>query len=175
MGISVDMFVKTFKANSKAKEKTFEEFIEKHITTQYVPYLTKCTVCEGIVKACCYFKDGDREFVRIDSCNRYLFFTMKMIELYTDIEFNITEENNLAVIYDKLAEIGATKVLMAAIPEDEYVEFSAILSMKMDDFMDNQYSLTALAYDLKKSIDLSDEVLTDVLTNPEIKKMLESN
>lgn len=172
MGISVDMFVKTYKANSKAKDKTFEEFINKHITTQYVPFITKNVICDGIVSACCYIKEGDREIVKIDSPSRYLFFVTKMIETYTDIDFNITEENNLAVIYDKLNEIGAVDVLIAAIPEREYTEFSTILNMKMDDFRDNVYSPTALGYNLKKSIALSDEVITSALTSPEIKKLI---
>ena len=173
MGISVDMFVKTYKANSKAKDKTFEEFINKHITTQYVPFLTKSVICDGIVQACCYVKDGNHKIVKIDSVSRYLFFVTKMIETYTDIEFNITEENNLAVIYDKLAEVGAVNVLLSAIPEDEYAEFSTILNMKMDDFRENEYSLTALLYNLKQSFSLSDEVITDVLNSPEIKKLIE--
>lgn len=173
MGISVDMFVKSFKANSKAKDKTFEEFINKHITTRYVPFITKSTICESIVKSCCNIKDGNHEIVKINSSNRYLFFTMKLIELYTDIEINITEENNLAVIYDKLAEIGAANVLLSAIPEDEYIEFSTILNMKMDDFRENEYSLTALLYNLKQSLSLSDEIITDVINSPEIKALIE--
>ena len=81
MGISVDMFVKTYKANCKAKDKTFEDFINKHITTHYVDFLTKSVHCDKIIEVTSHIKDGDREFVKINSVNRYLFFVMKLIEL----------------------------------------------------------------------------------------------
>ena len=79
MGITVDMFVKTFKANVKAKDKTFEEFINKHITTKYVSYINKVAHCDSIVKATCHIKDGDREIIKVNSPNCIMFFKMKLI------------------------------------------------------------------------------------------------
>ena len=160
MGITVDMFCKTYKANSKAKDKTFEEFIKKHITTEYVDYVTKVVYCKNIVKASCYIKDGDREFIKINSEKRYLFFVMRLIELYTDIEI---DEDNVVSEYDKLNKIGAIDVLMSAIPEKEYTEFSTLLNMEMDDFRDNEYSITALLYNLKNSFSLSEEIINSVI------------
>lgn len=169
MGITVDMFVKTYKANSKAKDKTFEDFIKKHITTQYVDFLTKEVYCENIMKATCYKKDGDREFVKVNSTTRYLFFVMRLIELYTDIEIN---QDKVWEDYDKLNEVGAINTLIAAIPESEYSEFSTLLNMKMDDFRDNEYSTTALLYNFKESLALTEEVIQSVLDNPKIKELL---
>lgn len=160
MGITVDMFCKTYKANSKAKDKTFEDFIKKHITTDYVDYITKVVYCKNIVKASCYIKDGDREFIEINSENRYLFFVMRLIELYTDIEI---DDENVVAEYDKLNQIGAINTLIAAIPKTEYSEFRTILDMKMDDFRDNEYSITALLYNLKNSFSLSEEVINSVI------------
>lgn len=160
MGITVDMFCKTYKANSKAKDKTFEEFIKKHITTEYVDYITKVVYCKNIVKASCYIKDGDREFIEISSEKRYLFFVMRLIKLYTDIEI---DDENVVSEFDKLNKIGAIDVLIAAIPEKEYTEFSTLLNMKMDDFRENEYSITALLYNLKNSFSLSEEIINSVI------------
>ena len=160
MGITVDMFVKTYKANAKAKDKTFEEFINKHITTKYISYINKVAYCDSIVKATCHIKDGDREIIKVNSPNRYMFFTMKLIQLYTDININ---DDNVVGDYDSLNEIGAINVLMAAIPESEYTEFSTLLNMRMDDFYDNEYSINALLYNLKESFSLSEEVINSVL------------
>lgn len=161
MGITIDMFCKLYKANSKAKDKTFEDFINKHITTQYVPFLTKSVICDGIIQACCFIHEGDRDIVKIDSASRYLFFVMKLIQWYTDIELSDYEksDDNLATDYDKLNEIGAVNVLISAIPENEYTEFTTLLNMKLDDLRDNQYSTTALFYNLKNSLSLSEEVI----------------
>ena len=74
--------------------------------------------------------------------------------------------------YDKLNEVGAINTLIAAIPESEYSEFSTLLNMKMDDFRDNEYSITALLYNFKESLALTEEVIQSVLNNPKIKELL---
>lgn len=160
MGISVDMFVKTYKANSKAKDKTFEDFMKKHITTSYIPFMNKVAICGSIAKVTCHVKEGEREFIRFDSPTRYLIFVMKLIENYTDIEVGT---DNVAEQYDKLNEVGAINTLINYIPEAEYAEFSTILNMKMDDLRDNEYSTTALFYNLREELRISEEVLNSVI------------
>jgi len=168
MGISVDVFVKTYKATSKAKDKTFEDFIAKHMTTTYIPYLTKVAYCQDIVEKTSHrIIDHNKKIVKVSSPNRHLFFTMKLIELYTDIEFNtyekVDKDNNISIDYDKLKECGAAPVLISAIPEEEFDEFTTILTMVIDDFYQNEYSLTALAYNAKESLSLSEEVINSVI------------
>lgn len=166
MGISVDMFVKTYKANSKAKDKTFEDFIQKHITKKYIPFFEKASCCDGIIAATCYKKDGERKLVSFNSCFRYLIFIMKLIEYYTDIEIN---DQDIAGDYDKLNEIGAINTIINSIPEVEYTEFSTILNMKIDDMRDNEYSTTALLYNLKETLSISEEIFASVIE--ELQKM----
>lgn len=161
MGITTDMFCETYKANSKAKDKTFEEFIKKHITTEYVDFMTKYTYCDLIIKKSSnYIENGSMSFIKIDSGMRDLFFTMRLIELYTDIEI---DEKNVAGEYDKLNKIGAIDILMSAIPKKEYVEFSTLLNKKMNDFRDNEYSIAALLYNFKKSLSLSEEAISSAI------------
>ena len=166
MGISIDMFIKAYKANSKAKDKTFEEFIDKHITTKYVPFLKKEAYCDAIVRSTSFVKEGDIELVEINSASRYLCFIMRLIDLYTDIELSdYSGDNgaNLATDYDKLNEVGAVNVLLSAIPEAEFTEFNSLLKLKLDDLYDNEYSVTALFYNLKKSLTISEDVINSAL------------
>lgn len=161
MGISVEMFCKNYKANLKAKDKTFEDFINKHITTQYIDFVEKNVYCDKIIESCCYINndDDDRKIIKINSTQRYLFFIMKLISLYTDIEFG----DEIVTAYDELNKIGAINVLIAAIPESEYTEFSTILNMKMDDFRDNVYGITPMLYNFKESFSISDEIISSAL------------
>lgn len=172
MSITVDMFVKTYNANSKAKDKTFEDFIKKHITTQYIDILQKDVYCSSIVEASCYAKEGDRRFIKFNSVARYIGFIMRLIDLYTDIEIDFNDAKFVSQ-YDQLNKIGAIETLIASIPESEYAEFSTILNMKLDDLRDNEYSITALLYNLKQSFSLSSEALAEVLDSPEVKKAIE--
>ena len=160
MGISVDAFLREYNVAAKQKGSAMETFIKKHITTEYVDFITKSVHCETIVKTTCHKKQEDREFVVIDSTSRYLFFVMKLIQLYTDIDIN---NDNVVEDYDKLNKAGAVNVIITAIPETEYSEFSTLLNMKMDDFRDNEYSITALLYNFKESLSLSEEVMNAVI------------
>lgn len=168
--ISVDAFLREYKVAAKQKDSVVEDFVKKHITTKYIGFLTKSAYCTSIVKASTHIKDGDREIIKINSDSRYLFFVMRLIQLYTDIEF---KNEDTVSVYDKLNEVGAINELIAAIPEAEYSEFSTLLNMKMDDFRENEYSLTALAYNLKESFSLSEELIGEVLNSPEVQAKIE--
>lgn len=168
--ISVDAFIREYKVAAKQKDSVVEDFVKKHITTKYIGFLTKLAYCTNIVKASTHIKDGDREIIKINSDSRYLFFVMRLIQLYTDIEF---KNEDTVSAYDKLNEVGAINELIAAIPEAEYSEFSTLLNMKMDDFRENEYSLTALAYNLKQSFSLSEELINEVINSPEVQAKIE--
>lgn len=170
MGITTDMFCKFFKANAKGKDKTLDEFIQKHIVTQYIDFITKDTYCTNIVKASCHIKDGDREIIKINGNAQYLFFTMRLIDLYTDIDI---DQENVASEYDKLNQIGAVDAIIKAIPLSEYAEFSTMLSTKMNDFRNNEYSVTALLHNLTESLSISEEIINSAIE--EITKQSETN
>ena len=97
---------------------------------------------------------------------------MNLIDLYSDIEIDF-KGNKLIEQYDKLMESGAIYLLVAAISDEEYMEFNTLLDMKLDDLRDNEYSITALLYNLKDSLSLTDEVITNALKSPEVKAMIE--
>lgn len=173
MGISVDAFLREYSVAKKQKETAVDTFIKKHIKNEYIGFIEKSVICDGIVKATTRVKDGDIEVIKIDSANRYIFFIMKLIDLYTDINIEITDDTNIAEIYDKLNKVQAVEAILNNIPESEYSEFSTILNMKMDDFRDNEYSITALLYNLKKGFSLFENVINQALDNEEVKNLLD--
>ena len=158
--ISVDAFIREYGVAAKQKGSAMDSFIGKHITTKYIDFIKKSVICEGIVDTTCHIIDGKKKLVKINNANRNLFFIMKLIENYTDIEF---ANEKVVETYDKLNEVGAIDVILDAIPDLEYSEFQNILNMKMNDFRDNEYSLTAILYNLKESLSISEEVINSVI------------
>lgn len=169
--ISVDAFLREYGVVAKQKGTAMETFIKKHIVTDYVPYLEKDVLCTRIIYATCY-ADKDRKIIKFNTSGRNLLFDMNLINLYTDIEISF-EDNKTIEQYDKLMKSGAIYLLMDKIPEAEHLEFSAMLDEKLGDLVTNEYSITALLYNLKNSITLTDEVITDALKSPEVKAIIE--
>lgn len=158
--ITVDGFLREYSVAAKQQGSAMDMFIDKHITTKYVPYMTKCVYCDRIIKTTCHTKIGDKEIVKINTPSRYLYFTMRLIELYTDIEFAPEE---VVQTYDKLNEVGAINAIITAIPKTEYNEFNTLLNMKLDDFYDNNYSVNALFSNFKDAFSISEEVIKEAL------------
>lgn len=170
--ISVEAFLKEFKVASKQKDSVVKECVDKHIATQYIPILEKDVYCNSIINASCYRKEEDKEYVKFNSVARFIGFTMRLISLYTDIEIDFND-GKFVNQYDELNKVGAIEYIIESIPVSEYAEFSTILNMKLDDLRDNEYSITALLYNLKQNISLSGEALAEVLDSPEVKKAIE--
>lgn len=168
--ITVDAFLREYGVAAKQKGSAMETFIKKHIVTQYVPYLEKDVLCTRIIYATCY-ADKDRKIIKFNTPGRLLLFNMNLINLYTDIEISF-ENDETTKQYDKLMEVGAIYLLINAIPETEYTEFVTLLNMKLDDLRDNEYSLEALLYDLKKSFSISEDIINSALE--ELKKQVET-
>lgn len=168
--ITVDAFLREYGVAAKQKGSAMETFIKKHIVTQYVPYLEKDVLCTRIIYATCY-ADKDRKIIKFNTPGRLLLFNMNLINLYTDIEISF-ENDETTKQYDKLMEVGAIYLLINAIPETEYTEFVTLLNMKLDDLRDNEYSLEAFLYDLKKSYSISEDIINSALE--ELKKQVET-
>ena len=160
--ISVKDFVQMYKTNSKTTDKTFEDFIKKHIVVDYIDFIKKEVICTTIINSTCYIESGGRQIVKINSPARFIIFIMRLIDLYTDIEVDFTDANYVKQ-YDELNKIGAINTLISAIPNNEYVEFNTMLNMKMDDFRDNEYSIKAFLYNLKESFNISEDIINSAI------------
>ena len=159
--ISVDAFIREYGVAAKQKGTAMETFIKKHIVTEYVPYIDKDVICTRIIYATCY-ADKERKIIKFNTPIRQILFNMNLIDLYTDIEISFKDDETTKQ-YDKLMSCGAIYLLINAIPEAEHMEFSTLLDMKIDDLISNEYSITALLYNLKESINLSEEVINSAI------------
>ena len=169
--MDLQLFLKNYKAHDG--KKTMDEFINKHITVKYIPYLEKYAYCESIVKSTCH---TDKDIIKINRPGQLMSFLMRIIDLYTDIDIEF-KNGKFVEQYDELKKVGALDALVSFIPESEYIEFSTILTMAMDDFRDNEYSIEAILYNFKTGLSLASDSfvqgLTEALEKPEIKEAIE--
>lgn len=153
--MTVKEFVEKYKklTNDNAREKFISERIKYK---NYISFNEKVVLCEQIVRQTSIeiIKDSegkeiDRRY-KINSPARFLFSTMEQIRLYTNLEFPMAEalEN-----YDFLNEYGLIDRIIAGIPETEALEFSTILNMVLEDFMQNYISLDSQVNNLINRFD----------------------
>lgn len=156
--MNIDKFIKAYKETNNK-----EVFWKKHLKTKYVDVLTKQIYAKNIVRTCNHIViDKDREVYKSNSLNTYIFFTMKLVELYTDIDFP-EKDVNISEMYDKLNEPGIIDEFLKVLPPREYSEFKTILNMENDDLYKNEYSVSALLYSIKETLSMSSEVFSKVL------------
>ena len=63
--ISLDAFLREYKVAAKQKDSAMENFIKKHITTDYIDFLQKDTICASIIKATTHVQSTDRNIVKV--------------------------------------------------------------------------------------------------------------
>lgn len=131
--MTIDKLIEIGNKDVKSLEDAKAALTKEIKITPYVGYAIKCAMADNIVRQCGY-KDGQ---LYIDSAKRYYFHMLTLIMLYTNIELDM--ERGVAE-YDRLKETGLLEVIISLIPQSEVQEFSMILSMKMEDFMTNEYS-----------------------------------
>ena len=146
--MKIDKFIKEFD-NAKKTKKDVSAVLAKRKTRDYVPYYEKVTRAKNIVSISCYDveKSGMKRFI-INSPNRYFLFIRALFESYTDLEFvdeKVVEE------FDLINERGIIPMLIALMGEAEYQEFQTILTMVLDDEMENYRSLAGF---LDSKVDL---------------------
>jgi len=121
-----------------------------------VPFTTKLTECENVVKSTMNVlnEDGTTTF-RQNTPVRFLLFHMTMIKWYTDVEIE-----DIVKDYDTLDESGAFDTLVSKLPMHEFKEFSTILSMAVDDYISNNRTVLSAI----------DNMMTTLLTVKGIEK-----
>lgn len=158
-GMTVDNFIKNYKSSNNK-----EQFWKKHITTTYIPVLKKQAYSTIIADKGNHITVGDRTTFKSQSLVTYISFTMRLIDLYTDIDVKF-KDGEFVNQYDELNKNGLINEIVAAIPESEYKEFKTILQMETDDLYQNEYSVPALLYSIKESLSMSSEVMSKALDN----------
>lgn len=119
---------------SIAGENIRKKYIDDNVkTVEYVPYVEKIVIAQDIVNKTA-FKDGE---VHFNSPLAYLFYILKLIERWTNIEIDATK---LTEEYDALNKLGLVEVIVAKIPESEKNEFDTVYQMVLDDVSRNELS-----------------------------------
>ncbi len=153
--MTIEELIKKTKSNQKFD---FKKVIKK----QYVPYIEKLTECNRIIEATCHKTVDGRKFISINTPARYLMFVMRLVDIYTDIDIAF-EGTKATDAYDLLQENGLLSPILDAIPKGEYSEFSTLLDMVLDDFRDNEYSITSMLYNFKESLHISEELVNEII------------
>lgn len=176
------MKVKEFveKYNSFSNDTLKDKFIKESINKDYVPYIEKMSICQRIVNATTKktisIGKNEKEIFYMDSANRYLIFQIQLIQAYTDIVFSDGEEGIKE--FELIDQYGINDIIINSIPEREYINFKAILDMKVDDstFNENnfiQYIDTKIDA-LRLVIDTMGDSLLDLMKNPEVMEAIQS-
>ena len=111
--------------NKMLKSAQLEELVAKTLEVKkYIGIKEKKTLVESIVNECILFEDGIFKF---DDIDKYLCFTMRVIEAYTNLELSADYEDD----YDLLCKSGLLEIVINTFKK-EYDDVSILLQMKCD-------------------------------------------
>ena len=149
-----------FVSNSKnklLKQEQLEGAIAKHIETKkYLPIKQKKELIESIVNECILYEDGVYKF---DDIDKYICFTMRVIEAYTNLELSDDIEDD----YDVLCEAGVLDMVINTFKK-EYDEVNILLQMKCD-YVLSSNSLEAQVGKLFDGVLEKLDIITQALAN----------
>ena len=123
------------------------EYLKSNIKSEnYVPWTEKVALAKNIVNATTYkLKEKEDKklyptsVIQVNSNDRFVFFVMKVIDRWTNIELS----ENVVEDFDNLNKLGAVDTIMSPdyniIPARELNEFNVILKNCYDDALTNAY------------------------------------
>jgi hypothetical protein len=111
--------------NKMLKSAQLMELIAKTLEVKkYLGIKQKKALVESIVNECILYEDGIFKF---DDIDKYLCFTMRVIEAYTNLELSADFEED----YDLLCQSGLLEIIIDTFKK-EYDDVSILLQMKCD-------------------------------------------
>ena len=158
---TIKEFCENYKAknfmNTKQGVEERIEWLRKELGVKsYVPFAEKRELCASVLDACCTREDG---LVKVDSISRYILFTISIISLYTELEFNTDEEYDSLDEYDVLCESRLLNPILELIG-DEYAACNNMLNMMLEDIIANNNTVEAvLGHTLGKVSDSLDGLI----------------
>ena len=151
------------KYNQLTSDDTKIKMIHGLAKTEYLPYLTKVTVCETVVRATSLERNDNGDptgRLKVNNPIRYVLYTMRLIAEYMDIEIDM---DSIIEEYDLLNQNHMIEEIISVIPKNEVDEMSTILSMVDNDTMTNYYEPHAYMQNLMDRIEVSiDKFITPV-------------
>lgn len=121
--------------NKMLKSAQLEEVISKALEVKkYLGIKQKKALVESIINECILFEDGVFKF---DDIDKYICFTMRVIEAYTNLELSFDFEDD----YDLLCQNGLLEIVVATFKK-EYDEVNILLQMKCEYLLsENNFSV----------------------------------
>lgn len=141
--ITVDELVKKY--NTLNNDDLKQKLIKSIVTTEYLPYELKATICEKIVETSYYIKVKDingneHKKLHVNSITNYMLYCLSLIDYYTTISIDYNESLES---FNKLNKTELLDVILNCIPEREIKEFRMILDMVESDLIQNEYETHA--------------------------------
>ena len=158
--MNIDKFLVQYKTTPDDKK---VEFMKKHITTKYLPYENKVSLCNGILTCSMWIEVNGKEVLSVNSPLQYMLLIEALIEAYTDIDMPESGKIRLD-IFNKFEENGITPYLIEAL-EAEYSTLNTVLKMSTDDLIFNNTNLTTYFDRKAEALNLSMDALMDGLNN----------
>jgi hypothetical protein len=132
---------------------------------RYLPITEKQKFVMDIIDTCA---DDSDDFISIDRVKMRIYFDMRMIQEYANIEV-ASDFDDMIVQYDELCEIGLLRVLIDMF-QDEYAVMKAVLEDKIHEVM-VQNSIEAQVVRVANKI----VGLLDVMSNIDVSKIIPSD
>lgn len=141
-----EMTVKEFinKYNALDNDEAKKNYVKLNISSKYVPYENKITICEKIIESSHYIKtlndSIESKKLHINSPCKHMLYCLNIVNNYTTIKVDF--KNSLEE-YNLLNKLGLIKLIKEAVSEEELEEFDMILDMMEKDFIANEYETKA--------------------------------
>lgn len=129
---------------------------------EYIGVALKQKIAELVLDECITEENGN---LHIDSLNRYILFTMAVISVHTNLEFDIeNEEYNMLDDFDTLSENHLLEKIIETFKED-YDACQIVLDMLTSDKIKNHDTLEKKIMRLLNNIPEQSEQLQNVIGN----------
>ena len=139
------------------------EFVKKHLTTKYLPYEKKVSLCQEILNRSMWIEVNGKQVLNMNSTALYMLLIQALIQTYTDIEMPDDGKMRLE-IFNQFEQYNITPHLIEAL-EDEYVSLNTVLKMSSDDLIFNNTNLTTYIDQKLEAINISMDAFTEGLNN----------
>ena len=143
--------------NQMLKVEQLQEVAKKKLEVKsYLSIKEKKNLVESIVNECVLYDEGVFKF---DEIEKYVCFTMRVIEAYTNLELS----DDLEVDYDLLCESGLLDIVIATFKK-EYDEVNILLQMRCEYILSSNNIEAQFGKFLNNILDKIDDI-SDVLVN----------
>lgn len=155
--------------------KNKEDFVKRHVTKTYVPYIDKLSNAIDIARNTTHVDVGGKQLYKKNTPGQYFFTIMRIVVLYTDID--LTNEEYVAV-YDEFNKEDIISVIFDNIPEKEITEFKTLVEMCVNDIYENERDISSLLENKLEAINMVigqiQEAFTDVIKQVDVQELIKN-